>query len=44
MSVTGIKGGELMCEARNATRPQVDDEFTPVRRKKTTTDSRKKSE
>ena len=35
MSVTGISGGELMCETRNVTRKAGDsDEFTTVRKNK----------
>ena len=35
MSVTGISGGELMCETRNITRlPKESDEFTTVRKNK----------
>jgi CspA family cold shock protein len=34
MSVTGIKGGELMCETRTSSRPTRDDEFVAVKQKK----------
>lgn len=34
MSVTGIKGGELMCETRSSSRPTRDDEFVSVKQKK----------
>ena len=34
MSVTGIKGGELMCETRNSSRPVKDDGFVSVNKKK----------
>lgn len=34
MSVTGIKGGELMCETRSASRPVKEDGFVSVNKKK----------
>ena len=34
VSVTGINGGELMCETRVSSRKAVGDDFTPVKRKR----------
>lgn len=34
MSVTGIKGGELMCETRSFSRPTRDDDFVAVKQKR----------
>lgn len=34
MTVTGIKGGELMCETRSFSRPNNKNDFTMVKRKK----------
>ena len=40
VNVTGVKGGELMCETRHSVRPRrnesSDDGFTPVKTKRTT--------
>lgn len=39
MSVTGIKGGELMCETRSSSRPTREDDFVTVKHKKPRQDS-----